>query len=249
MIRGKWWDPAAKETLLCVSDDAANSFGIRVGSVLDWDVAGRRVKARVTGIYENRRVEVRGGQDFLFNPTALRDIPATFFSALRMQPDRVRALQRDVFHAYPTVTVVNAADVLEIVQGVIDQVALVTRFISAFAILAGVIILASSVAGTRFRRMREVAVLKTLGAKRKRLVAIFSTEFLIIGLTAGFMGSLLAVLFSHLLMVRLFNADFEVSWLPNVLGVLLTAAIAVAAGWLASARILSQKPLEILRQE
>jgi putative ABC transport system permease protein len=50
-------------------------------------------------------------------------------------------------------------------------------------------------------------------------------------------------------MVRLFNADFEIAWLPNTLSVLATAAIAVATGWLASLRILSQKLLEILRQE
>ena len=55
------------------------------------------------------------------------------------------------------------AEALSVVQEVVDQVALVMRFLSVFAILAGVIILASSVAGTRFRRIREVVILKTLG--------------------------------------------------------------------------------------
>ncbi len=249
VLDGKWWPLDAKEPLVCVAGDLAKGFGIRPGSVLEWDVSGRKVKSRVTATFEQRRVEFGRNREFVFNPPALRDIPASYYSALRMQPSRVHLLQRDVFRAYPTVTVINAADVLEIVQGVVDQVALVTRVMSAFAILAGVIILASSVAGTRFRRMKEVAVLKTLGSRRKRLVAVFSTEFLIIGLSAGFMGSLLAVLFSRLLMVRLFNADFEFDWLANLLSVLATAAIAVAAGWLASVRILSLKPLEILRQE
>jgi len=60
---------------------------------------------------------------------------------------------------------------------VVDQVSLVVRFIAAFAILAGAVILASTVAGTRFRRVRETAVLKTLGAKRFTLAGIFSVEF------------------------------------------------------------------------
>ena len=51
-------------------------------------------------------------------------------------------------------------------QEVVDQIALVIRFISAFAILAGAIILASSIAGTRFRRVREIVIFKTLGATR-----------------------------------------------------------------------------------
>jgi putative ABC transport system permease protein len=83
------------------------------------------------------------------------------------------------------VTVVNIADALEIVQQVIDQIALV--------------ILAASVAGTRFRRMREVVILKTIGATRSQVMRIFSVEFLALGVVAGFMGAILATVFSGLL--------------------------------------------------
>jgi putative ABC transport system permease protein len=82
--------------------------------------------------------------------------------------------------------VVNIADALAIVQRVVDQIALVIRFLSAFAILAGAIILAASVAGTRFRRVREVVILKTLGGTRSQVQRIFSVEFLTLGAVAGF---------------------------------------------------------------
>ena len=91
------------------------------------------------------------------------------------------------------------ADVLQIVQGVVDRISQVVRFISMFAILAGAVILSSSVAGTRFRRMREVVILKTLGATRWRVSRIFSVEFLVLGAVAGLMGSLLAGGFAKLL--------------------------------------------------
>jgi putative ABC transport system permease protein len=139
--------------------------------------------------------------------------------------------------------------VLEIVQEVVNQIALVVRFISAFAIVAGAIILASSVAGTRFRRMREVVVLKTLGATRRRLAAIFSVEFLVLGSVAGLMGSLLATAFSGLLLNRLLDAPLRVDPAPNLIAIVLTAGIAAASGWLASFRILGRKPLEVLREE
>ena len=105
-----------------------------------------------------------------------------------MAPDKVSTFQREAYQRFPSVTVINAADVITIIQDVVDQVALVVRFISAFAILAGAIILASTVAGTRLHRVREAAVLKTLGARRRRLVAIFSVEFAILGAVAGLMG-------------------------------------------------------------
>ena len=134
-------------------------------------------------------------------------------------------------------------------QQVVDQIALVVRFISMFAILAGVVILASSVAGTRFRRIREVVILKTLGATRRRVAGIFSVEFLVLGAVAGLMGSLLATAFSSLLLKRWLDADFHIDLLPNLACIVLTALVANAAGWLASFRILGQKPLEVLRAE
>src|SRR5205085_5819809 len=113
-----------------------------------------------------------------------------------------------------TVTVVNVADVLEIVQQIVSQIALVVRFISVFAILAGVIILASSVAGSRFRRVQEVVILKTLGATRRRVAGIFSVEFLVLGAVAGVMGSFLATGFSSLLLKRFFAGQFRFDPLP-----------------------------------
>ena len=74
-----------------------------------------------------------------------------YYGGVRMQPSSVGALQRAVFDKFPTITVVNIADALAIAQQVVDQIALVIRFLSGFAILAGAIILAASVAGTRFR--------------------------------------------------------------------------------------------------
>ncbi len=185
----------------------------------------------------------------LFNPAALESFPKQYVGLARMPASRVQQFQREAYAKFPTVSVVNAADVLAIVQEVVDQVSMLVRFIAAFAIAAGVIILMATVAGTRFRRMREAAVLKTLGARRRQLLGIFSVEFLVLGLVAGLMGGLLATAFSRLLMTRLLDAEFRVEWLPNAVTVLLVGALSLIAGWLASARVLPQKPLQVLRDE
>jgi putative ABC transport system permease protein len=172
-----------------------------------------------------------------------------YYGSLRARPSAVPALQQALYDRYPTVTVMNMADVLETFQGVVDQIATVIRFISLFAIVAGAIILASSIAGTRFRRIREVVILKTLGATRWRVSGIFSVEFLILGAVAGIMGTLLANAFSGLLLKRFLDAHLHFEAGASLAAVALTALIANAAGWIASFRILGQKPLQVLREE
>ncbi|MBI4873273.1 MAG: FtsX-like permease family protein [Acidobacteria bacterium] len=247
--RGAWWAAGETAPLVSVSEDSAGDWKIEPGMTLRWRSAARDFDVRVAAIHRAEAVGPGEQYGFVFNRAALAGFPAQWFGAVRLPPARVAQFQREAYRRFPTVTVINAADVLNIVQEVIDQVALVVRFISAFAILAGAIILASTVAGTRLRRAREAAVLKTLGARRKRLVAIFSVEFAILGAVAGLIGGALATAFSRLLLARLFDARFRFEPLPNLATILLAVGLALASGWLASLRILRQRPLEVLRDE
>jgi len=202
-------DQDLKPGQLSVSEDAAKILGLQVGSTIAWTTPGREFTSTVARIHKLDQTKLSARIEFLISAETLSGSPTIYYGALRVQAAMVPALQRAIYNSYPTVTVVNIADVLVIVQGVVDQISLVIRFISAFAILAGAIILASSVAGTRFRRIREVVILKTLGATRNRVAEIFSIEFLILGIVAGLMGALLATGFSNILLHKLLNAPLR----------------------------------------
>jgi len=251
LVRGRWWQPSADNAAaeVCVADEVAKVFGIVPGSSMRWTIAGREVNARVACIHNIDSIHLASRVEFIFNPGALDGFPLIYYGSLRAKPAAVTSMQEELYRRFPTVTVVNMADVLQTFQSVVDRISQVVRFISIFAILAGAIILSSSVAGTRFRRMREVVILKTLGATRWRVSRIFSVEFLILGAVAGTMGALLANGFANLLLKRLLDSPVSFPVLPAVLAVVSTALIANAAGWMASFRILGQKPLEILREE
>jgi putative ABC transport system permease protein len=211
--------------------------------------AGRTINARVVAVHQTEAIRVSAANEFVFNTKTLEGLPVIYYGGVRMRPALVGTFQRNAYEKFPTVTVVNVADALEIVQQVVDQIALVIRFLSGFAILAGAIILAASIAGTRFRRVREVVILKTLGATRRHVGRIFSVEFLTLGAVAGLMGAILAAVFSSLVLKRLLGAHFHFDPKATGLAIVLTAALANLSGWLASFRILRQKPLEVLRDE
>ena len=247
--RGAWWKPGDAAPQVAVVEEMAAVLNLKPGQRLRWTAIGREFETPIAAVFRQRAV--RSGQqvEVLFNRPALAGLPVQYVGLVRLPGKQVGALQKLAYQQFPTVTVINTADLMNLVQEVVDQIALVIRFIAGFAILAGAIILASTVAGTRFRRIRETAVLKTLGAKRMCLAGIFSVEFLILGLVAGALGSVLATLFSRLLLSRLLDAEFHVEWPPLVTTTALAGLLAVGAGWLASLRILSQKPLEVLRDE
>ena len=251
VIEGQWWAPDAKPAVaeVSVGESAAKVLNLHPGSTIVWTTPIRTFPSKVVSIHKSESVRLSARIEFFLTPDALQGLPSTYYAGIRAAPPAVPAIQKAIYDRFPTITVVNMAEVLDTIQSVVDQISLVVRFISAFSILAGTVILASSVAGTRFRRIREVVILKTLGATRKRIGRIFSIEFLVIGLVAGLMGGLLAGGFAWAALNRLLNAKTPLDVVPVVVSIGGTALLAVATGWLASYRTLGQKPLEILRDE
>jgi putative ABC transport system permease protein len=246
--QGQWWSPTATQLQLAVSEEAVRFFDLKIGDNLQFQAAGRLLTAPIVSVFRrSTRAPVR--YDLVVPKLAVQTLPVVYFGAVNVEPRKIPQLEETLFEKFPTVTVMNLADVLKRIQDAVDQVALVIRFLALFAILAGVIILSSSVAGTRYRRIREVAILKTIGATKRRITTIFSIEFSILGIVAGLVGGLLANLFTKIISEKFIEASFDFDW-PSLLVVVIgTALLANVAGWLASARILDQRPLEVLRGE
>ncbi len=245
--RGAWWRGEDAHSV-AVIDRIASRLHLHVGSQIGFSSDGQRFTSTVAAIYKVDGQHISSRSEFIFAPAQLRDLPVVWYAAVHMQPSRIAQLQRVLFAHYPTVTAINIADILDTIQHVVSQITVVIRFLAGFSILSGMVILASSVASTRFRRVREVVVLKTLGATRPRIAGVFSVEFVVLGLLAGLAGMAFANGLSRLLL-HIAEVPFVSDGKADAWGVGLTAALAVITGWAASFRILGQKPLEVLREE
>lgn len=244
---GKWWKKSDSDGLAIV-DRVATRLDLHIGSQVVFISGEKTIRTRVAAIYKTDGQHVYGRSEFILPSKPLEGLPVVWYGAVHVVPGRIAALESAIFSVYPTVTVINIADILETIQGLVDQITIVIRFLAGFSILAGIIILASSVASTRFRRIREVVVLKTLGATRNRVAAVFSVEFIMLGLLAGVVGAAFANLLSRVLLHKM-EVDSHFYWSASALAVVATAVLAVVTGWAASFRLLGQKPLEILREQ
>ena len=247
IAQGKWWtDPNA--VALAVSQGLAERVHLSVGSEVQMEIGGVLRTLQVAAIYRQDGQHLGARVDFVLPSGQLKDVPATWYGGAHVDPKQVAALERALFVAYPTVTIINVADMLERIATVVDQITLVVRFLAGFSIFAGLTILASSIASTRFRRMREAVVLKTLGATRMRIVRTFSVEFSVLGLLAASVGVVFANLLTRVLLHRL-DLGFHIEWGATLFAMVGTAVLATATGWIASYRVLGLRPLEVLREE
>ncbi len=247
VVQGKWWtDPSAAE--LAVGEGVADRLHLGVGSAVELEIGGTVRKVKVTSVYRADGQHIGARVSFVLPSAQLKDQTATWYGGLHIDPKQVAAMERALFLAYPSISVINIADVLDRIESVVDQVTFVVRFLAGFSIFAGLMILASSIASTRFRRMREAVVLKTLGATRMRIVRTFSVEFSVLGLLAGTVGVVFANLLTRVLLQRL-DVGFHIEWSATLIALVGTAVLATATGWIASYRILGLRPLEVLREE
>ena len=247
--QGKWWsDPNARE--IAIGEGTAERIHVGVGSAVAIEVNGVEMPLKVAATFRADEQHLGGRSNFLLPSGLLKDAPAVWYGAARVDPKQVSVVERALFAAFPTVTVINLADVLERIESVVRQITFVVRFLAGFSIFAGLMILASSIASTRFRRTREAVVLKTLGATRGRIIRIFSVEFSVLGLLAGAVGAVFANLLTSVLMhLPQIDAQWHFEWIATLVALAGTAVLAAATGWLASYRILGLRPLEVLREE
>ncbi len=248
VVAGHWWPKGSAAQQLAVSERTAKLLHLQLGSQFAFQTGDQKIVTTVVAFYRSDGQHVYARSQFIVPSRVLAGQPVVWYGAFHADPARVGEVERSLFAAYPTVTVINVADVLEIVRKVVDQIAMIIRFLAGFAMLSGGIILASSVTATRFQRVREVAILKSLGALRKQIVSMLSIEFLMLGGIAGAAGVAFALALSSILLHKL-DVSFHPGWAISVAAMLATAILASVTGWLACWSILQQKPLEVLREE
>ncbi len=233
---------------IAMGEGVARRLNLGVGSEVEIEVGGIDHKLKVSTVYRADGQHLGSRVEFVLPSGVLKDQPATWYGGVHIDPKQVATMERALFAAFPTVTIIKVADVLERIGSVADQITFVVRLLAGFSILAGLTILASSIASTRYRRMQEAVVLKTLGATRMRIVRTFSVEFSVLGLLAGAVGVVFANLLTRVLLRKL-EVAFQIEWGATIIALLGTAVLATATGWIASYRILGLRPLQVLREE
>jgi putative ABC transport system permease protein len=256
ILSGRFWPATPSDSAeVSVENGLAEWLRLRTGDVMVFEIAGRRIDARITNVRkEDRRVRTLSSlvrSDVVFRPGVLETFPHTFVGAARGPRDgtaRAR-LQNDFLAQYPGVTLVDALDDIEEVRKRVADVSSAVSILGGFVLLCGVLILVGSVAMTKMHRLYEAAIMKTLGAKRRVLVRITIIEYGVLGLLAGVIGSVSSIA------VTWGMSQYGTRPLPwhlhpwvNVIGAVITTILVALVGVLATWDVIAGKPMGVLRE-
>ena len=252
VIDGVWWDKSTSEVpQVSVVDTMAATLKLEIGDSITFDISGRNITVQIANI---RKLDVRNTRTafmFVFRPGVLDNAPQSFAATVlkRVSAVKRQRLQRDVIDKFPNVQIIDVAEIVKVVQNLVENFVLAISFVGSFVILSGILILIGSVALTKSQRVYENAILKTLGAKRNTLAAILFAEYGILGIMAGIIGSGFATALSYAVSKYILDIQWEFDLSLMILGVVITAILVMLIGAISSFDVLFKKPLNTLRSQ
>jgi putative ABC transport system permease protein len=158
-------------------------------------------------------------------------------------------IQRQVVERYPNVSALDLTQVQRSLDDVIGRVTAVIRFLAAFCIATGFIVLLGSVATSRLQRVRESVLLKALGATRRQIGSILLVEYLVLGLLAALVGVVLSAGAGWSLSRWVFDLPFDFASLPLAALVTSVAVLSAAIGVWGSREVFARTAMEAIREE
>jgi putative ABC transport system permease protein len=250
VIQGAWW-PAnyAGPPEVVLEQSVAAAGGLRVGDTVTLSVLGREIAARVAAV---RKVDFGGfGPSFalVIDPETLAGADLRNIAIAKMSRPQEAALTRSLGRDFPGVNVISVREQLEAASDLFDRLALAVRGAAAVAALAGLLVLAGSIAAGAGARAREAATLKVLGAARGQILLAYVIEYGAVGLIAGLAGVGLGAAAAWPVVVKVFEAQWRVDWagVASLTGG--AAGLTAIGGALAALQALSRRPAPVLRGE
>lgn len=235
---------------ISIEQDIAKELAVGIGDTLGWDVQGVPIKTQITSI---RRVDWQRMQTnffVLFPKGVLEKAPQFFVLLTRSENDeQSAAMQSAVVAAHPNVSAIDLTLILNVFDAIYSRISFVLRFMAMFSILTGVIVLISAVSVSRFQRISESVLLKTLGASRAQIVKILFVEYLFLGMLSALTGILLALVCGWALATFVFQTAFVPSFMALLIAFILVTGLTVLVGMANSRGIYERPPLEVLRAE
>jgi putative ABC transport system permease protein len=225
-------------------------LGVGLGDRITWNVQGLPVDTRVTSIREVDWAQFEPNFFAVFEPAALRGAPHMFVTLARVEDPRMRGrIQRILVERFPNVSSVDLGLLQRAIDRIVGSMIMAIRFMALFSLITGAVVLIGAVATSRFQRVREGVLLKTLGGTRNQIMRVLLTEYLALGSLAAVVAVGLSTVAGWAITRFVFESDFAIP-VPQLAGLTVAlVGVTVIVGLWNSTEVFRATPLEVLRAE
>lgn len=251
VVEGEWHGDKADDGTIYVSiaNNIAEDMKAAIGDQLIFNVQGRPIETVISSI---REVDFRRVQTnfFVVFPTGVLENAPQFHVVVTRTSSQEQSLnfQRALVQGFSNVSVIDLSMILKTVDEILNKVAFVVRFMALFSILTGLLVLISSVLLSKYQRIRESVLLRTIGAKRPQILWINGLEYFILGSLATITGLFLAILGAWALAYFQLDIPFQPNLWPALYSYVIITGLTVLIGLFNSREIVNEPPLEVLRR-
>ncbi|MFT4663212.1 MAG: putative ABC transport system permease protein [Polaribacter sp.] len=252
IIDGEWHGEKSEDGTIYVSiaENVADATKAYIGMPMTFNVQGAMIKTKVGSIREINWDRMQTNFFVVFPKGVLEKAPQFHVILTRAEETEKSArFQQALIQAFPNVSAIDLSTILKSVDDILTKVSFVIQFMALFSILTGLMVLISSVVLSKYQRIKESVLLRTLGASGKQIIRINAMEYFVLGSLATLTGILLSFLGSWLIAKFMFEIPFTPALLPPFLVFLGITILTVLIGVTNSRGILNTPPLEILRRE
>ena len=254
IVAGDWHGTSSPkpgfEAVVSVEEEIAAELGVDVGDTILFDVQGITMTTEVGSIREVDWRRMSSNFFMVFDEGVLAGAPKFYVLATRVADDREAAdLQRSIVAQYPNVSIIDLDLILKTAGSILDRISFVIRFMALFCIFTGLLVLIASVTVSRYQRIRESVLLRTLGASGRQIIAILNIENIFLGMMAATTGIVLGNITAWLITRFMFEISYVPAWFAIPLTLIIVTAFTVMFGSAASRGAVSRPPLEVLRSE
>ncbi|MGJ8592952.1 MAG: ABC transporter permease [Aquaticitalea sp.] len=252
LIEGEWTQQlsAGAPVVISISDNLAEDAKVTVGDAIVFNVQGVLMETTVGSIRKVDWAQMQLNFTIVFPKGVLEDAPQFNVFTTNVADEASSAeLQQTLVGQFPNVTIIDLRQVYSLVEDILDKVAWVINFMAFFSILTGIIVLIGSVRTSKYQRIKESVLLRTLGAKDNQILQISAFEYVFLGFLGSLVGIVLALISSLCLALFMFKEPFVPSWVPFLVFLPGITFLVLAIGLSNIRTVLRSSPLEVLRRE
>jgi putative ABC transport system permease protein len=248
ILSGQWWNPDAPAPLqFSVEQGIAEALGVKLGDRLRYDVAGTPLEGPVTSLRKVEWDSFRVNFFVVAPPGSLDDYPVSWVTSFHLPKDQGALMDRLV-KRFPNLLVVDVAAVLGQVQAMMDQVIRAVEYVFLFSVAAGLLVLFAAIQSTHDERVREAAILRTLGGDSRQLRQAQAAEFVAVGALSGLLAAVGATALGWVLAERVLNVPYTLNPWVWAVGLVAGGVGVLLAGLLGTRQVVRAAPMETLRR-